>query len=235
MSAVKQATPRWMTLTSIGLAWLAAASTAGVFILLGGSIDMYRSKTSVDTWALLALAICAALATGFVALSAWFSQRATSSAEVSLRASIVGRLFDRGVLDAKGQHGKLLSLATEAVERTAQYRAGFLGPIIGAMTTPLIVLALMALVDTKIAAWLALLLLVVPLLIGGFQSLVRPIGKQYRESQSALTSAFLESIQALDTLVYARAAQRTAQDLAEHGERHRKSIMRLLAGNQLLI
>ena len=57
----------------------------------------------------------------------------------------------------------------------------------------------------------------------------------YRETQGRLTSAFLETLQAIETLVYARAAKRARDDLATVGEEYRRSLMRMLAGNQALI
>lgn len=71
---------------------------------------------------------------------------------------------------ANRRSSSLISLATDAVDRTAHYRAGFLGPIVGALTTPLLVLGIMALTTSaEIAGWVALLVLLVPVLIGGFQ------------------------------------------------------------------
>ncbi len=179
------------------------------------------------------LAFVAAIAVGAGAvLSHW----ASATAERRLRRAMVSRIFDLGSTGTQGRSGELLALATGAVERTAQYRAAFLGPILGALTTPLLVLAVMAgTVDPVAAGWLALLILLVPIMIGGFQRLVRPVAAAYRRSQARLTAGFLEAIQALDSLVYARAAARVADDLARRGEEYRRGLMRLLAGNQLLI
>ena len=64
---------------------------------------------------------------------------------------------------------------------------------------------------------------------------MRPVGARYRRSLGRLTTAFLEAVQALETLAYARAGTRVAAELAHRGETHRRGIMRLLAVNQLLI
>lgn len=233
---VRQATPRSVLWGSIVIAWASAAATALLFALIGSAVDGIaagRPPSSGTVAGMVVLALAAALLGGAgVLLSQW----ASSSAERRLRRLVVSRVFDLGVVRTAGRSGELLSLATAAVERAAHYRAAFLGPIAGALTTPLLVLAVMAVtVDPVTAAWLALLILLVPLLIGGFQRLVRPIGGAYRRSQAKLTAGFLEAIQALDTLVYARAADRAAHDLARRGEEHRRGLMRMLAGNQLLI
>ena len=231
-AVVRDSTPLWVLWTSAGIAWTGAIATALLFAWLGGTID--DGVASPDTWLPpVLLAVVAAVCAG---AGPWFSQWAGSAAERRLRQAAVARVFDLGVAGAAGRSGQLLSLATDAVERTAHYRAAFLGPIIGALTTPLLVLGVMATtVDAVTAGWLALLILLVPLLVGGFQRAVRPIGAAYRRSQARLTAGFLEAIQALDTLVYARAADRVAADLARRGEEHRRGLMRMLAGNQMLI
>ena len=229
---VRETTPRWIVVTSAGLAWGAAVATAVLFARVGAAIDAGAMAPGAFV-VLVALAAVAAVCAG---VGTWFTQWADSEAERRLRRAVVSRVFDQGVTAASGRSGKLLSLATDAVERAAHYRAGFLGPIVGALTTPLLVLAVMAVgVDAVTAGWLALLVLLVPLLIGGFQRLVRPIGAAYRRTQGRLTAGFLEAIQAMETLVYARAAERTGAELARRGEEHRRGLMRVLAGNQLLI
>ncbi|WP_306440099.1 ABC transporter ATP-binding protein [Brevibacterium sp. 91QC2O2] len=233
LAAVKGAVPRGGLWISAGLAWLASAATALLFWQVGTAIDQ---AGTVRPGTLTALIILAVLAAAAVTAGEWYSAWAGAQTERKLRQAILGRVFQRGPVAASGRAGELLSLSTHAVEKTANYRAGFLGPMLGAMSTPLLVLALMAVfVDPVTAGWLVLLIILVPLAVGAFQRLVKPIGANYRRSQGRLTAAFLEAVENLGTLVYARAADRTAADLAAAGESHRRSIMKLLAGNQLLI
>lgn len=228
---VRASTPRWVLLLSAGFAWAGAAATALLFVVVGQSLDA-GALSPAHLTLLVVLAVVSALCAG---AGAWFSAWAGSAAERRLRRAVISRVFARGGT-ARETSGELLSLATDSVERASHYRASFLGPIIGALTTPFLVLAIMALtVDAVTAGWLALLVLLVPVLIGGFQRLVSPVGAAYRTSQARLTSAFLEAIQALETLVYAGAADRVGRDLATRGEEHRRRLMRLLAGNQILI
>jgi len=228
---VKAATPSWMGRVSVGLAWGGAAATSVLFIRTGIILD--RGVAAVDVTLLV---VCAVVAAACSAGSSWFAQWAEATAERTLRQRLVAAAFGSGVAGTAGRSGRLLSSATGGVERTAHYRAGFLGPITGALTTPFLVLAVMAVgVSPAVAGRLALLVLLVPLLIGAFQRFVRPLGAEYGRSLGALTASFLEAIQALETLVLARAAGRVAGDLAERGEQHRARIMKLLAGNQLII
>lgn len=229
---IRASPPRWVLWTSAAIAWAGATATAVLFAWLGSTVN--GGIPSPGSWLLpTALIVVAAACAG---AGPWFSQKTGSAAEQRLRHAVVARVFDLGVVGTAGRSGQLLSLSTDAVERTAHYRAGFLGPITGALTTPALVLGVMAITTDVIAAgWLALLILLVPLLVGGFQRAMRPIGANYRRSQARLTAGFLEAIQALDTLVYARAADRVADDIARRGEEHRRGLMRMLAGNQLLI
>ena len=246
---VRAATPRSALLVSVLTGWIAAAASALLFVLLGSAIDALplggtTAGTASDAlpggasgsgwlWGALALAALTAVCTG---VGAWWSERASSLTEKRLRAAVVSAVFRGGSVRASAQAGRLLATATTSVEKTAHYRASFLGPITASLTTPLLVFLIMALsVDAVTAGVLTLLVLLVPLLVGGFQRLVRPVGGRYRRSQAALTAAFVDAIQGLETLVLARAAHRRAALLARRGEEHRRSLMRMLAVNQLLI
>lgn len=233
---LRQAVPGWVLAVSTAAAWAQAAATAFLFFSLGSALDVLSFGERLLPTEILTLILIAAAAAIWAAAGAGFSAWAASDAEKQLRAAALGSLYRLGAVDVQSRAGSLLSLLTDGVQRTANYRAAFIGPMIGALTTPLLVLAIMAVtVSGRVAGFLALLLLIVPVVIAGFRWAVRPIGRSYRMTQGRLTAAFLEAIQALDTLVYARAAGRTAADLARRGEEHRSSIMRMLAGNQLLI
>lgn len=229
---IKDATPRWMLWASVAIAWASAAATALIFVRVGALLDGARLTPATGIGLILLITVAVACAWGGAVFSDW----ASSATERRLRALVISRVFDLGAVAANRRSSSLISLATDAVDRTAHYRAGFLGPIVGALTTPLLVLGIMALTTSaEIAGWVALLVLLVPVLIGGFQRLVRPVGAAYRRSRGQLTSSFLGAITALEDIVYARAGRRIGDDLARRGEAHRRSLMRLLAGNQLLI
>lgn len=229
---IKDATPRWMLWTSVAIAWASAAATALLFVRAGVLLDGGPLTLATGIGLILLIAVAVACAWGGVVFSDWVS----SATERRLRALVISRVFDLGAVVANRRSSSLISLATDAVDRTAHYRAGFLGPIVGALTTPLLVLGIMALTTSaEVAGWVALLVLLVPVLIGGFQRLVRPVGAAYRRSRGQLTSSFLGAITALEDIVYARAGRRIGDDLARRGEAHRRNLMRLLAGNQLLI
>ncbi|WP_166969275.1 ATP-binding cassette domain-containing protein [Brevibacterium atlanticum] len=229
---IKDATPRWMLWTSVVIAWASAAATALAFVRVGGLLDGEPLILGTGIAIVLLIVVAVACAWGGVVFSDW----ASSTTERRLRALVISRVFDLGAVTVNRRSSSLISLATDAVDRTAHYRAGFLGPIVGALTTPLLVLGIMALTTSaEIAGWVALLVLLVPVFIGGFRRIIRPVGAAYRRSRGQLTSSFLGAITALEDIVYARAGRRIGDDLARRGEAHRRNLMRLLAGNQLLI
>jgi ATP-binding cassette subfamily C protein CydD len=229
---IKDATPRWMLWTSVVIAWGSAAATALLFVRVGALLDGRPLTPAMSVSLVLLIAIAVACAWGGVVFSDW----ASSTTERRLRSLVISRVFDLGAVATNRRSSSLISLATDAVDRTAHYRAGFLGPIVGALTTPLLVLGIMALTTSaEVAGWVALLVLLVPVFIGGFRRLIRPVGAAYRRSRGQLTSSFLGAITALEDIVYARSGRRIGEDLARRGEAHRRNLMRLLAGNQLLI
>ncbi len=233
VAQVRAAGPTWTRWVSLALSWAAALAAALLMWRIGVGVDTVAASDRPGTGALIGLAALALVAGGGTAVAAGFTPWAAGRTEQGLRQRIVQGAFAQPTAASAGAR---ISAATGGAERAATYRAGFIGPTIGALTIPFLTLGVMAvLIDPVIAGWLALLVLVVPLLVGGFQRLAKPIGAAYRRTQGELTSAFLEAIQSLETLVYFRAAGRTEADLARRGEQHRRGLMRMLAGNQLLI
>lgn len=220
---------------AVVLAWVRAAATAGILISVGRGVDLLAAQQSI--WPELGwILVCAVIIASSIIADTLRASRAEARAEAALRRSVIGSVFAQGVVAASSRSGELLSLATSAVQRAAHYRAAFLGPIVGALTTPFVVIAVYAcVVDPLTAGILALATLTVPFVIMPAQRAVRPAGTVHRQEQAALASAFLQAVQGLTTLVAARAADRAATDLASRGERHRRSLMRVLAVNQILI
>lgn len=231
---VRGAVPRRSTVLAIVLAWLQAAALSGAFIAAGRIVDLLAIGDSPGTTALL-LAACVVVAAAAAAVDAVRTSAAQAAAERTLRTGVVASILRGGIVRA-GRSGVLLSLATDAVERSARYRATFLGPIIGSFTTPFVVLAVYAAtVDPLIAGVLAVLVLVVPVIIMLAQRAVRRSGAENRREKARLAAAFLTNVQGLGALVGAGAAERAGQALAAQGERHRRTLMRMLARNQVLI
>lgn len=231
---VRASVPRTATAAAVLLAWTRAAALAVAFIAAGTAVDALVSGASPRPGIFVAAAgaLLAAAASG---LASVLAARAQTAAEAVLRQGVMDALFDGGVRTAPPS-GALLALATDSVERAAHYRAAFLGPTLGAFTTPFLVLAIIAVaLDPFIAGMLALPVLLVPVLIGVAQRASASSGADNRRERARLADRFLQSVQGLGTLVGAGAAGRAERDLAAQGERHRRTLMRVLAANQILI
>ena len=233
--AIAAAVPKASTAAAIALSWLQAGALSGAFIALGAAVDRLMdgaSPAAEISW-LVAGGLVAAASSGVAAVQ---TARAQGRAEGELRAELIASVHRDGLRGATGRSGTLLSLATDAVASVARYRAAFLGPTLGTFTTPLLVLAFLGIfVDPLAAGVLAIMLIVVPLLIGLAQRATGRPGGAQRAEQARLTALFLQNVQGLGTLVTHGASSRAEQDLAEQGERHRRSLMGVLAANQIVI
>ncbi|WP_460802683.1 ATP-binding cassette domain-containing protein [Microbacterium sp. GXF6406] len=226
--------PRRATAFSVVLTWLQAGALSVVFLCVGAAIDAMAAgrSTVASICGIVAGVVVAAVISGLATMT---TARVQDRAERMLRQGIMGAVFDRGVRVAPAS-GSLLALATGSVERTARYRAAFLGPTLGAFTTPVLVLAIIAvLLDPVIAGVLLVIVLLVPVLIGAAQRLSKASGAENRRQRGRLAAQFLQDIQGLGALVAAGAAGRAERALSEQGERHRRGLMRVLAANQILI
>jgi ABC-type multidrug transport system fused ATPase/permease subunit len=132
--------------------------------------------------------------------------------------------------------GRIVSTATDGVERAAAYRATFLAPMIGSLAVPLAVLSIIGFaVDGLSALLLAIALPAIPLTLGAFQAVFRRVSARYRASSRAASAQFLDAIQGLGTLRLLGAGREMGHRLAGAAEDVRRHVMRLLAGNQVVL
>ncbi|MGO3088826.1 MAG: ATP-binding cassette domain-containing protein [Galactobacter sp.] len=218
------------TVVLVLLAWIQAACLAGVFVALGRALDSADRAPAVVT-----LILCGLGAAACALAEALLVARTQDRAERLLRGAVMDALLARPTARAD-RDARVIPLATSSVERAAHYRAGFLAPTLGSFTTPLVVLLVLGIaVDWAVAAWLALMIVVVPVVIGVGQRLLSRNGGENRRQRAALTGVFLRNVQGLSTLVAFRAAARAEADLKRLGEQQRQGLMRLLAKNQRLV
>ena len=234
---VLAATPTSRIAVPLVLGWVQALALAGVLLIVGRVLDGILAGEAPSPGTLTLLAALVLVAAAASAVSTLLVQRGKNKTERALRRLLVGELFNVGPLAlGRDRTGSLVSTATASVERASAYRAGFLGPIIASLTTPLLVLAVIAVaIDPLTAGLLLLLVPLIPLIIVGVQRAFRSSTGAYRRSAAQLSAAFLSAIQGLTTLSLNRATTRTGDELRERGEQNRRRVMRLLAGNQVLI
>ncbi len=165
--------------------------------------------------------------------------------ESRLRVRTLDHIFAIGHLPRTGAgadsakttaSGALVSTLVDGSERVSKYEFTFLPQAISALITPLVVLVLAAIfIDPLSALELAAGVAVAIGASLAVSRLTRGSAAGSRRQRSALAAQYLDAVQGLSTLVLARAGERYAQRLAQRGEANRRALMRLLAGNQLVI
>ena len=190
----------------------------------------WRASALQAVLAALVAAVCAG-ATQLIARSS------AASEEGHIRRRVLAHLLDLGPgAVSEARSGATVALLTDGAERVAAYRQTFLAPTIAAVSSPLLVLALTAVtVDAVSAAVLALLFVAVPGGIALAHKRLRRSSGGSRSQRMRLAAEYLDALQGLTTLALARAASRRGAALRERGEANRRALMRLLAGNQLVI
>jgi ABC-type multidrug transport system fused ATPase/permease subunit len=212
---------------------------AAFYILLGGQAQLVLDEkaNALDLPGVAVMVLFVAVA----ALAAWgvpfLAARDQAEDETRERRRVIAHVFKLGAAErSRERAGAIVSTATDGVERAAAYRGSFLGPMIGSMTAPLAVLIMMAVfLDPVTAAWTAIALPVIPLALGGFQAAFRGVSRRYRENGRLFAAKFLDAIQGLPTLRLLGAERAHGRQLAAAAEDLRRHVMRLLAGNQVML
>lgn len=221
---------------SIVLSVATSISTALAFVFLGQVLQAAVSSQTFAlplTLALIAIA-CAALLSSYVI---GMTGQASAQEEGKIRKRIMDHTMALGPVDRTDERsGSLASQATDGVERVAMFKLTFFGPMIASAISPMIVLVIVAIAIDWLSALILLIAVpAIPLLVGGFQKAFRKVSGQSRGQRQKLAAEYLDAIQGLTTLGLLNASKRTENRLAEFGEENRRSIMRLLASNQLVI
>jgi ATP-binding cassette subfamily C protein CydD len=221
------------------LAWVQAVALAGFYILLGRLASQlgYQPMAQLASGDLILLVVLALVAGTAAWAVPFLAARDQATDEAAEHRRVVAQVFRLGAAQrSRERSGAIVSTATDGVERAAAYRGTFLAPMIGSMTAPLLVLAMMgALIDWTVAAWTAIALPVIPLALGGFQRAFSGVSRRYRENGRLFAAKFLDAIQGLPTLRLMNAEKAHGRELAKAAEELRRHVMRLLAGNQLML
>lgn len=186
-------------------------------------------------WAMGIGGVVAAVAAG-AAVS--MSGRHARAEEAALHAKVLDVLYRRSLTGppAADEGERVITLATDNVERVSEYRQVFLPDILAALATPVLV-CLVILVGLDWFTGLVVLLAcpLIPTLIGGFVKLFRKRSSDSRRERARLTARYLDALSNLVLIRMLGAGQRVEDDLRRRGETNRGTIMKLLAGNQIVI
>lgn len=223
-------------ITSVILTLASVLLAAGFMILLGYTVAQAFSGKNLSG-ALGGLIFFAIALGGCEATRISVEQHSVYKEQLALQSRLLRNLFAQGpgVL-ARRSAGSLIDMMTSGTEKIQRYRQAFLGSMIGAMLSPLLVLAVMGFF---VDFWCALVLLVfvplVPAIIFGFSKVTRKVSSRSRRRRNQLAASYLDALSGLETLTLLGATDSRGKQLAEVGEKNRLSTMRLLAANQLVL
>ncbi len=131
--------------------------------------------------------------------------------------------------------GDTVAKATEGVDAVGALAGTFLPQLIGGMTIPLLLIAVIATIDLPTGAVLLAVLPLIPLLLRLLEKRFTSVSARYRETADQLASRFLDGIQGLRTLTALDRADAYGDDIEREAERLRDETMRLLRVNQLAL
>lgn len=218
----------------VALGWAATLVWCGLYLAVG---ELAAAGSGARLWlgAVLAVLVLAALA----AATPLLASRADALVQMHVRDLVTGRVLaartalDRQALPAVG---RVVSTAVDGGAKVGSMYGRFVGPMIAAVSSPLLVVVVIGFtVDWLTAGVLVLLIVLVPFVVGGFQRLFRRSSAAYRSQSARLAAEFLEAIRGLRMLTLNGSAQRYGARLAVESERQRRAVMRLLFGNQMVL
>lgn len=250
----------WLAVT---LSWLRTALLAVTAVGIGATVDALLDATSPDeafslggdtsgvAWISAITALAAMLGAVCGGAAEAVPGRIQGEEERHWRQRILRRAILGGAptprADAAGGkrsgrpgaatgEGALLDAATTGVEKTANYRAGFLGPTLASFTSPLVVLLVWAMfIDPLSAVILAVFVALVPVVIMFVGKWLRKPNHEYRRKETAAANRYLEMLEGIGTMKVLGAAPAARDRYAESARSAMRELGSLLGRNQLMI
>ncbi|WP_315311136.1 ABC transporter ATP-binding protein [uncultured Actinomyces sp.] len=219
----------------VACSWAAALCLALAYLVIGWGIDDIAGNNAWSTWW---IALVGALGSGFFAWAvSALGATAMKQLEPRLRHSMIRQVFALGPTQrTSGRAGRVVNSATDGVERVAAYKGIFLAPMIASLTTPILVVIVVALtLDPASGGFLAIAIPLVPICVLGFRKAFKPVSSRYRHASRQLAAKELDAIQGLGDLALMNAGKDMGKRLADAAEEVRSKVMSYLAGNQLIL
>ena len=211
----------------VGMAALAAGSCAFFEVVLGGRSA--RQEERRIRARLLDAHFRAAVRPTPVA------GNSTAPASHTSRPSGPGRETGGATPTGKPSPAHLVALMTDSAERVSEYRQVYLGTTIAALIVPFLTLTYVTFLDPLLGLGIMAACPLVPLSIWGFMRLFRKVSANSRRERGRLTVQYLDALRNLTPIRLLNAGRRTEERLRARGEANRRAVMRLLAGNQVVI
>lgn len=204
-----------------------------VLVWLGIQIGNYA--TGGRTISLLIPIIACLFVATFAGVEIAYGGKIARGEEKRIRRDLLMRVFSSTSEEASDQ-AHVVQLATDNTERVTEFRQVYLGPTIATIVAPFLTLGFVAVAfDWVLGLGIMVLCPLIPLLLGGFQKLFRKRSSDSRKQRGQLAGRYLDAIRNLITIRLFGAGPRIEEDLRVQGEKNRSAIMKLLAGNQIVI
>ena len=217
---------------------LEVAATALVLVAVGQAVGGRLEGFVLGSgwyWAMGVGVVVAAVAAG---AAMGMSGRHARAEEAALHPRVLDVLYRRSLSapPAPDEGDRVVILAGDNAERVSEYRQVFRPDMIAALTTPVLVcLGILIGLDWLTGLVLLVMCPLIPTLIKGFLKLFRKRSSESRRERARLTARYLDAISNLVLIRMLGAGQRVEDDLRQRGEANRGTIMKLLAGNQVVI
>ena len=204
-----------------------------VLVWLGIQIGNYA--TGGRTASLLMPIIACLFVATFAGVEIVYGGKVARAEEKRIRHDLLMRVFSSTSEEASDQ-AHVVQLATDNTERVTEFRQVYLGSTIATIVAPFLTLGFVAVAfDWVLGLGIMVLCPLIPLLLGGFQKLFRKRSSDSRKQRGQLAGRYLDAIRNLITIRLFGAGPRIEEDLRVQGEKNRSAIMKLLAGNQIVI
>ncbi|MBV7363441.1 ABC transporter ATP-binding protein/permease [Actinomycetaceae bacterium TAE3-ERU4] len=221
------------------LGTIGVAAALWCLTTLGQIVDTAVSSGVPSAAQITCAVVAAIIAAIFTGARVTYSSRSAIHSEIRVRQNLARTSLNQPTqADATGedQAGAVINMMTDGAERLMLYRQTFIPQIFATAAIPLLTISwIMIGFDWLTGLVLALCLPLIPLLVRGFMLVMRKVSGKSRRARANLAAAYLDAIEGIDTLQMLAASRRVGKDLARRGEENRQAIMRLLAGNQLVL
>ncbi|MDO4888064.1 MAG: ATP-binding cassette domain-containing protein [Actinomycetaceae bacterium] len=225
----------------VATALLTGVALVAIARLLAGIAEPSAGSRAVQAqeWTSWVPAALAALLAGVAAAAEIvYGGAAARREERSIRRRLLRAAYDtRSLSEAEGADAaRLVTLHTDNCERVTEYRQVYFGSTVAAIAIPFLTLAYVAIaIDPTLGLTIMVLCPLIPLLLAVFAKFFRKTSANSRRQRMALAGKYLDAIRNLVIIRVFGAGPRIERQLRDSGEHNRGALMRLLAGNQVVI
>lgn len=220
---------------------LGAAAFSAVTLISMANIIGAAVSGSLPTGSTLLLPVTSAAVAALCAFTEiLYGGVAARAEERRVRAKLLTEIFRSPAppdpTDKESDAGQLVTLLTDNAERLTEYRQVYFGATLAAVSIPFLTLIYVAVAFNPIVGLTLLAMCpLIPILIGLFMSFFRKTSAHSRSERSKLSGKYLDAIRNLVLIRLMGAGPRVESQLRAQGEQNRGAIMKLLAGNQVVI